>query len=225
VLDLGQVNEFEQGTSIIRVGLPLGSHYIVRWAGVDPQTGRPLYFDKDGKVTPTYSASNSVPEFGTYNAPWIGGFNTGIRFKGFALDAFFTFQEGFSRFNNQDFFQLNHAFALQGFNLRREMLSMWTKAGDVTDIQSPLFQREFSSKDIQDASYIRFRNLNLSYTFGGNVIDALRIVGGVRLFLQGQNLYTWTKWTGFDPEDSNNIASYEYPTPRTFTFGIDVNFR
>ena len=225
VLDLGQVNEFEQGTSIIRVGLPLGSHYIVRWGGVDPQTGRPLYFDKDGKVTPTYSATNSVAEFGTYNAPWIGGFNTGVRFKGFALDAFFTFQEGFSRFNNQDFFQLNHAFALQGFNLRREMLSMWTKAGDVTDIQSPLFQREFSSKDIQDASYIRFRNLNLSYTFGGNVVDALRIIGGVRLFLQAQNLYTWTKWTGFDPEDSNNIASYEYPTPRTFTFGVDVNFR
>jgi TonB-linked SusC/RagA family outer membrane protein len=225
VLDLGQVNEFEQGTSIIRVGLPLGSHYIVEWAGVDPQTGRPLYYDKEGKVTETYSASNAVAEFGTYNAPWIGGFNTGVRFKGFSMDAFFTFQQGFSRFNNQDFFQLNHAFAVQGFNMRREMLNMWSQPGDITDIQSPLYQREFVSKDIQDASYIRFRNLNLSYAFGNNVVSRLKVLGGLRLFLQAQNLYTWTDWTGFDPEDSNNIATYEYPTPRIFTLGVDVNFR
>jgi hypothetical protein len=42
--------------------------------------------------------------------------------------------------------------------------------------------------------------------------------------LQAQNLVTWTKFTGFDPEDDNNIAQYEYPTPRIFTFGIDVKF-
>jgi TonB-linked SusC/RagA family outer membrane protein len=225
VLDLGQVNEFEQGTSIIRVGLPLGSHYIVKWGGVDPATGRPLYFDKEGKITNTYSAANAVAEFGTFNAPWIGSFNTGVNFKGLALEAFFTFQEGFSRFNNQDFFQLNHAFATSGYNMRREMSTMWSKPGDITDIQSPVFQREFSSKDIQDASYIRFRNLNLSYTFNNNVIQGLKVLSGARLFLQVQNLYTWTSWTGFDPEDNNNIAAYEYPTPRTYTVGINVNFK
>ena len=37
--------------------------------------------------------------------------------------------------------------------------------------------------------------------------------------------HTWTEWTGFDPEDDNNIASYEYPTPRTYTFGIQVGFQ
>jgi hypothetical protein len=102
---------------------------------------------------------------------------------------------------------------------------MWSKPGDITDIQSPVFQREFSSKDIQDASYIRFRNLNLSYTFNNNVIQGLKVLSGARLFLQVQNLYTWTSWTGFDPEDNNNIAAYEYPTPRTYTVGINVNFK
>lgn len=225
VVDLGQAREFEQGTELVKEGLPLGSHYIVKWAGVDAATGAPLYFTKDGKVTNVYSDDDRVAEFGTYNAPWIGGFNTGVKYRGFALDAFFTFQEGFSRFNNQDFFQLNHAFALQGFNLRREMLTMWEQPGDVTDIQSPLYQRQFVSKDIQDASYLRFRNVNLSYTFGNNVVNSLRILSGLKVFVQAQNLYTWTNWTGFDPEDNNNIAGYEYPSPRTITFGLNVNFK
>ena len=47
---------------------------------------------------------------------------------------------------------------------------------------------------------------------------------GIKLHVQAQNLYTWTNFTGFDPEDSNNIASYEYPTPRTFTLGLDLKF-
>jgi TonB-linked SusC/RagA family outer membrane protein len=225
VMSLGQVSEFEQGTEIVRVGLPLGSHYIVKWAGVDAATGAPLYYTKDGKVTNSYSDDNRVADFGTYNAPWIGGFNTNLSFKGVTLYALFTFQKGFSRFNNQDFFQLNHAFAAQGFNMRTEMAEMWQKPGDVTDIQSPLYQRQFVSKDIQDASYLRFRTLTLSYDFPSSVINKLKVLSGLRFYAQAQNLYTWTKWTGFDPEDSDNIAQYEYPTPRTYTFGLNVTFK
>jgi TonB-linked SusC/RagA family outer membrane protein len=226
VLDLNQVSQFVQGTELVKEGLPLGSHYIVKWGGVDAATGRPLYYDSTGKLTTTFNdVLNSVADFGTYNAPWIGGFSTGFKYKGFSLDAFFTFQQGFSRFNNQDFFQLNHAFAVQGYNLRTEMLTMWQKPGDVTDIQSPIYQRQFVSKDIQDASFIRFRNLNLSYEFGQSVVNSLKVIRGLKIFAQGQNLYTWTKWSGFDPEDDNNIAQYEYPTARTITFGLNVNFK
>jgi hypothetical protein len=192
---------------------------------VDAATGSPLYYTKDGKLTNAYSDDYRSSEFGTYNAPWIGGFNTGIRFHGFSLSAFFTFQQGFSRFNNQDYFQLNHAFAIQGFNLRDEMATMWKKSGDVTDIQSPLYQREFVSKDIQDASFLRFRNLNLAYDFSPKMLKSLKVVNTLRLYAQAQNLYTWTEWTGFDPEDNNNIASYEYPTPRVITFGLQVSFQ
>ena len=225
VTNLGQVQEFPQGTEIVRVGLPIGSHFITRWAGVDQATGAPLYYDKDGKLTNLFSDDDAVAEFGTYNAPWIGGFNTAFRFKGFTLDGLFTFQEGFKRFNNQDFFQLNHAFAIQGFNLRKEMLNMWTTPGQITDIQSANYQRDFSSKDIQDASFIRFRTLTLAYNFGANILNHTRVLGAARIFVQGQNLYTWTRWTGFDPEDDNNLASYEYPTPRTFTVGLNVTFK
>lgn len=225
VTSLGQVSEFEQGTELVKVGLPLGSHYIVKWGGVDAASGAPLYYTKDGKLTDQYSDDDRVSDFGTYNAPWIGGFNTSVRFKGISLGAFFTYQEGFSRFNNQDFFQLNHAFAVQGFNMRREMSTMWTTPGQVTDIQSPLYQRQFVSKDIQDASFVRFRNLSLSYDFGKNLVEKMKVFSALKIYVQAQNLATWTNWTGFDPEDNDNIAQYEYPTPRTYTAGLQVTFR
>jgi len=225
VTSLGQVTEFEQGTELVKVGLPLGSHYIVKWAGVDAATGAPLYYTKDGKLTNRYSDDDRVSDFGTYNAPWIGGFNTSARYKGVSLNVFFSFQEGFSRFNNQDFFQLNHAFAVQGYNMRQEMSTMWTTPGQVTDIQSPLYQRQFVSKDIQDASYLRLRNINLSYDFSPAIVEKLKVLTALKIYVQGQNLVTWTNWTGFDPEDNDNIAQYEYPVPRIFAAGLQVTFK
>ena len=222
VLDLGQVNEFEQGTSIIREGLPLGSHYMVKWAGVNPANGNALYYTKDGQVTEKYSADDNVAEFGTSNAPFTGGFNTRVSYKGIELSAQFNFAQGYSRFNNQTFFQENPSFAQ--YNMSTAMLDVWQQPGDVTEIQGVHSTRQFSSKDIEDASFIRFRNLMLSYSLPKAILNRTGFVQGVKVYGQAQNLFTWTKWSGFDPEDSNNIASFEYPTPRVFSVGIDVAF-
>ncbi|MBS2210167.1 TonB-dependent receptor [Carboxylicivirga mesophila] len=222
ITDLGQVKEFEQGTSIVRVGLPINSHYIVQWAGVNPATGDAMYYTKDGQVTTDYSADNNVADFGSSEPPFFGGFNTSVSYKGFELSAHFTFAQGFYRFNNQSFFQENPNFAQ--FNMSSNMLDIWQKPGDMTEIQGVHSQREFSSKDIEDASYLRFRNLMIAYNVPKTVLSKVGFIRSMRLYGQGQNLFTWTKWTGFDPEDSNNIAQYEYPTPRIFTLGLDLTF-
>lgn len=226
VTNLGQANEYELGTSIVRVGLPIGSHYLVKFAGVDASTGSPLYYDRDGKVTTRYDPTTmAVAEYGTYNAPFIGGFNTSVRVYGFTVSAFFTFQQGFARANNQTYFITNPQFAATQ-NMSKEMLTMWSKPGDVTNIQSPLYARQLpSSLDVEDASYVRFRNLVVSYDFGNKLLNGTKVFSGIRLFAQAENLYTWTKWTGFDPEDANNIATFEYPAPRTLTAGLTLNFK
>jgi TonB-linked SusC/RagA family outer membrane protein len=224
VTGLGQGTPFQFGSSLVKVGLPLGSYYMVKWAGVDAATGQPLYYDKTGKVTNIYSSDNSVTGFGTYNAPWIGGFNTGLSYKGFSLKALFTFQEGFTLLNNQNYFLTNASFVAQGFNARTAMLSMWQNPGDVTDIQNATSQRNFSSRDIQDASYLRFRNLTLAYNIDPRLLDRAKIFSGARVFVQAENLYTWTRWIGLDPENSSNGASFNYPAPRTYTFGLNFSF-
>lgn len=221
ILSLGQVDQFEQGTAIIKKGLPLGSHYAVKWAGVDPSNGDGLYYDKTGNVTNKYG-SYEVADFGTYNPPTTGGFGTSIKYKGFEASALFIFAQGFKRFNNQSYFQENPDFAQ--FNLLKSMKTIWQKPGDITEIQRIGSKREFSSKDIEDASYLRFKNVKLSYTLPQSILKKQSMLSRVKIYGQVENIYTWTKFTGFDPEDDNNIASYEYPTPITYTMGINISF-
>ena len=220
IVDLGQVDEFELGTSIIREGLAFGTHYVTEWAGVDPATGAPLYRDEDGNVTPNFAEAGNQAAFGTWLPPVTGGFGLDFSWKNLSVRSQFNYAYGNKLFNNQLFFQENHGFA--GFNQRIKMLNIWQEPGDITEIQSPEFPRQFSSKDIEDGSYVRFRNLMVSYTLPGRYFN--NEVRNVRLFVQGQNLYTWTAFTGFDPEEGNNIAQYSYPLPRIFTAGIDINF-
>ena len=220
ITSLGQITELAAGTGISRVGLPFGTHYTVGYLGVDPQTGLPNYADINGKPTSVYSASNSLATFGTYLPSFTGGGSIDISWKGFTITTLFYTAQGVKRFDNESFFYetTNSNYA---YNKRVEMLSTWQKAGDITDYQRISSARQFSSKDIRDASFVRFRNMMVSYTYTMKNNKYLR---SVRVWGQGENLYTWTKWTGFDPEENNNIATYEFPNPRTFTIGLDVNF-
>ncbi len=220
ILDMGQITELAAGTGISRVGLPFGTHYAVGYSGVNPQTGLPIYQTLTGDTTSNYSAANSRATFGTYLPSFTGGASFDILWKGFALSGLFSTAQGVKRFNNESFFY-ETTNANLAYNKSVGMLQTWQKPGDITDYQRISSPRQFSSKDIRDASFVRFRNLTASYTYALKDSKYLR---SIRIWGQGQNLYTWTKWTGFDPEESNNIATYEFPNPRTYTLGIDVNF-
>ena len=225
ITSLGQVNQFESGTAIIRVGLPLGSHYSVKSAGVDPQTGNYLYYNRDGSVTSSYnSATQNVAEFGTYYAPYQGGFGLNVNYKSFGLTTLFSYAQKYYRFNNQDYFLTNPQNA-GSYGMETIVGTVWTTPGQITNIGAVTSQRQFNSSDIQNSSFVRFKNVVLSYNLPQSVITKLKYFSGMRIYAQAENLYTWTKWTGFDPEDSNNIASFEYPSPRTFTFGLNVSLQ
>jgi TonB-linked SusC/RagA family outer membrane protein len=220
VLDLFQEDEFELGTGIIREGLPLGTHYVVKWGGVDPATGNPLYYDLNGNLTPNYSDDDRTT-FGTWEAPRFGGFNNTFVVHGVTISAFFTYAHGNQLFNNQTFFQENPNFAQ--FNLSTAMLNIWQKPGDITEIQRLGTEREFSSKDLEDGSFLRLRNLQVGYNLKNNLLNRTPLKS-VRIYGQAQNLLTFTNFSGFDPEDSNNIATYQYPVPRIYTVGVDIGF-
>ncbi|RED43314.1 TonB-linked SusC/RagA family outer membrane protein [Winogradskyella eximia] len=222
ITDLGQVDEYELGTSIVREGLAFGSHYAVGWAGVNPANGQALYLDGDGNITDVFSDENALAKWGSYEPTWTGGFGTQINYKGFNVSAQFTWVNDYYRYNNQTFFQENPNFS--NFNLSTAMLDIWRTPGQITDIAGFGNNREFSSADIEDASYMRLTNVTIGYTVDPEVLENINLFSGIRVYVQGQNLYTWTNFGGFDPEDDNNIAGYEYPTPRTITFGVDLNF-
>jgi TonB-linked SusC/RagA family outer membrane protein len=225
ITDLGASGEFTQGTTqIVRVGLPYGSHYAPKWAGVDPQTGDPLYYDRSGNKTSDYNETAlSVAEFGTYIPPFTGGFNTGVTWKGFYLNALFTFADKTMRYLNEDYYNENPSFASSNQSVRM-LYDRWKKPGDNAILPKFDASRGFSSKDIQDASYLRLRNVNIGYNFPKEIMTHLKFVQGIQVFAQAQNLHTWTKWKSFDPENNYGDGRFDYPSARTYTFGLNVNF-
>lgn len=224
VVSLGQVANFQQGTSLISVGLPLGTHWEVGWAGVDPASGRPLYYDAFGNVTNLYSAANRTQRWGTSFAPWIGGFGYTLRYRNLDMQVLMNYQDGSFRVNNLEFFMENPGFLAGGLN-SAVAGRFWRGPGDTeATVQSPLYQNQFSSKYIQDASFLRLRTVTIGYNIPERSLKQMKFISSLRFYLAGQNLATWAKWKGYDPEDNNNISLSEFPNPRTITMGVDIRF-
>lgn len=225
LLSIGGETPYGFGTSFLEVGLPLGSHYTVAWAGVDAATGAPLYYDKNGVLTTDNSTDNSVARFGTWEAPWKGGFGTNLRYKAIELSVLFSWQRGAVKSDNLEYFMENPVgFLATGYNQSSD-LNFWKKPGDNATTPSPNYPVSFSSKLLHDASFMRLRDLTLSYTFPKSLLAGSKFLSNAKFFVQGSNLFIWTKWRGYDPEaGAVNINLGEYPNPRAVTAGLNFTF-
>jgi len=211
-------------TRVFKVGLPYGTYYAPDWAGVNPETGEAQYYNLDGSITTTYNAATqNATNSGSLYPTFTGGFNTGFSWKNFSLNALFSFVSDVKRWNNEDFYNENQRYASSNQSIRM-LEDIWKKPGDVATLQRFDIPRNFTSKDIQDASFLRFRNLNIGYTVPQQLLEKTKAIRSLRVFLQGENLYTWTKWRGLDPENNSVYGRFQYPNTRTFTAGLNVNF-
>lgn len=224
ILSLGGEQQiFADEATMNMVGLPLGSFRAVRWKGVDPQTGAPIYLDKDGHETNTYSVDNAVPLKAAYDPPLIGGVTTTIRYKRFDLSMLVSFIHGMSRLNYPNLYAHSGSPNYRQYSQSVDMLKIWQKPGDISQYPGAQYATYFTSRDVMSADYVKLRNITLGY----NIPVSARMAGYVRnlkVFASGQNLFSIMKWRGFDPEDANDIAQYEYPMPRIITGGINVTF-
>ncbi len=224
--DLGLVSEYPAGTGIIRKGLPFGSHYTQNYLGADPTTGRPTYKKADGTITTDISQAGLFADFGTYLPKHVGGFTADVTFHKVTVSALFSYQFDVYRYNNiESWTTRGTAGFANAVNQNRILLTeQWQKPGDVKYYSSPQFDRGFTSADVHDAKFLRFRNLNISYAIPAFSVNKKQVIKSARFYVQGQNLWIWSPWRGLDPEDSNNISLNEFPNPRMIVTGIDINF-
>lgn len=224
--DLGLVNEYPTGTSIIRKGIPYGSHYAQHYLGADPATGKPTYEKEDGTTTTDVNQAGYFAKFGTYLPKHVGGFTADVRIQRFSISALFSYQFKVSRYNNTENWTTRGTTGYHNAVNANVMLltEQWQKPGDVKWIQSAAYDRGFTSSDVQDAKFLRFRNLNVSYQVPELSFKGVRLIKSARFYVQGQNLFIWSPWRGMDPEDDNNISLHEFPNPRAIVAGIDINF-
>jgi len=226
----------------VAVGYPIGTNYLVRFHGVDPNDGLPIWLDKNGKTTKTFSLNNRVP-VGSVNPDAIGGVNHNLVYKNFEFSSLWTYTIGG---NIYDASGKRQAGIVTDWNMRRDILDRWQKPGDVA--KYPRLTRVPSTYDglssewqynstlfLYDASFVRLRELTVAYRITGSLAKKLGI-RNARIFATGMNLLTFSKYPGGDPEiardfenptDRNlspNITYLTPPQPKSFIFGVNVNF-
>jgi hypothetical protein len=213
-----------QGLFVNQVGQPINSLYVVRYAGVDPQTGDALYYKKDGKTTSNVYSPEDAVVIGPTDPPSFGGFGTTLNYKGIELDVLFSYAYGNYIYNNG---RANVEYAVYSFSeLDVQMLKQWQKPGDKTlvpsaDNQFASFHPE-TTRFVEKGNFLRLRNISLSYSLPKTLLNKIKL-NRVKVFAQGQNLYKWDNFQGYDPEVPGGFyTGAQYPQLKTVTFGLSV---
>ncbi|WP_158508926.1 SusC/RagA family TonB-linked outer membrane protein [Gemmatirosa kalamazoonensis] len=208
------------------IGQPIDVNYSYKFAGIwqvadsalaasfgaKPGWVRIQDTNGDGKIDPTDRTL-----IGSLQPDYIAGLQNSFRYRGFTLSAYVYTVQGVTRSNI--LLGTNQVFS----DVRRNTVfrQYWTRANPIdtypenSNVSNPL-----SVPFYEDASFVRLRDLSLSYDLPRTFASRLG-ASSARVYVNGRNLKTWTKWTGLDPELSNQRA---IPLERTVTGGINVTF-
>lgn len=221
--------------NINRVGEAVSSFYLVEFAGADPANGDALYYiDGIGSATTNdYSQANRV--IAGHSAPdLIAGLTNEISYNNLSLSFTFVGEWGASIYNGGGVYQSTNADYYD--NQTRDQLNRWQNEGDITNVpQARLYGANGtaeSTRYLEKASFIKLRNVMLSYTLPKNWLRKASITNA-RLYVSGVNLLTFTDYSGYDPESRMDSSGYGFgagftfysaPTAKTMSIGINVNF-
>ena len=218
------LDEYELSSTSTKlvVGHSVGEFYINRYAGVNPANGDALWLTKDGEVTTEFNESDKVMIGKSYIAPWQGGFGTSLSWQGLSLSAQFAWVADRWMFNNDRFFEESNGLYSTYNQSRRILYEGWKQPGDVTDIPRYGVTPQMDSRFLEDASFLRLKNVMLSYSLPSKMLKKSKFFTSARIYLQAQNLFTFTAFTGIDPEASGNVYQAQYPMSRQYSMGVDL---
>ncbi|WP_316841059.1 TonB-dependent receptor [Pedobacter gandavensis] len=233
----GDVKELPGAYTTLKVGLPVNTYYLTRWAGIDPQTGEEMFYDKNGNTFSdvTKVGANQVALNKSANPKYFGTIGTSVAYKSLTLSASLFYNYGNYIYNivwrdlvNQG----NDPSTPQA----ADALNYWRKPGDVVKYKAPVAgaaQPDAVDKYLQKGDYIRLRDVMLSYDLPKQWINKVKLQN-VRVYLQGTNLFTHASDYKGDPEvgTGNNertdqpgvLSLYPYTPSRAFTFGASITF-
>lgn len=244
----------DSGKNRVVEGYPLGAYFLPIWAGVDPVSGHELINGINQGISSTNVAtiddlSGEVVDAERLNATqynnqrvlfkdktpypdFYGGLTNTFKYKGVELSFLFVYQYG-NWIYDEGIQKLNYVSTGFTQNVSPDLMKGWT-AENPTNIPllwNTQMSGRASSRFLYDGSYVRMKNLTLAYQFP-NVIMRKMHIGSLRVYMMGENLLTFTKYPGGDPEFfrasgaaaniSPGIADITMPQVRTITFGLNL---
>ena len=220
------VEEYVNSTTGLKyvVGHSVREYFMNRYAGVNPANGDALWYTADGELTTEFREEDKVMTGKSFDSPWVGGFGTSLMWKGLSLSAQFSWMAKRYVMNNDRFFEESNGLYSAYNQSKRLLYDRWKKPGDITDIPRYGVTAQLDDRFLENSSFLRLKNLTLAYAFPQSLLKKTNFFTSARVYLQGQNLLTWTGFTGLDPELSTNVNKEQYKNSREFTLGIDVSF-
>jgi len=217
----------QEGTVVVNDnGGIFREYFTVPYVGVNPANGELLFLDINNNVTEDVTAADQRRTGKSYLPRWQGGFGFDFEYRGFFASTTFTFVTDVWRFDS-DFEALLDPTNISQFTVGTELLNAWTPTNTNTNIPSLTASNigfdDLSDRFLSDASYLRLRNLQIGYKVPKKFLSKT-FISDLSFTLQGENLVNFTKWRGYDPESPRLEDLYNYPTPRIYTFGVDVKF-
>lgn len=212
-------------------GYPMYSFYFHEQLGVDPETGEPIFADVDGDGTFNPNVDRKI--VGNANPDFFGGITNQVYFKGFDLSVFFQYTYGNEQLNWNRFFQ-EHG-GTRNTNYLASQLNRWQEPGDDTMVPRMTSENYAGnlrpSRFVEDGSYIRLKTATIGYTVPTDFVARLGITKA-RFYVTGQNLLTFTEYSGLDPEVTATATSpltrgiefYTMPQARSVIGGFDITF-
>lgn len=202
--------------------------------GVNPDNGNPEWYlpgedrmqttTDDSRITSSYDETQLIQNTGKKAfAPWNGGFGLNASYKGLSLQMGFSFSLGRYQINRDREYVENTSFGT--YNKSKDAFDYWKKPGDIA--RNPRKEVQFIQNDsrlIEDASFVRLKNINLGYTLPEEMVKKIPLCKGLKFYGSARNLLTFTKFTGADPEFGINLGNGGYPNTREYTFGMELRF-
>ena len=212
--------------------------YMPVYAGVDQEDGKPMWykvghngeaghvFNPETMTKDESQIENLYQDTGKSRfAPHTGGFNIAAGWKGLTLNANFAFVAGKWLVDNNYFWTTGKSnLEINKGNADRDMLDIWKQPGDLASLPAFQYQSQFDTHILQNASFLRLKDLVLAYELPKKWMEASNFFQSVRFNFITRNLFTVTPFKGADPEVDSNISMGNYPATRQFMLGIDVTF-
>lgn len=232
IIRLATDKPIETSMNIRKVGEAYHTFYMPEYAGVDAESGSPLWYKgKEGKETTSNINEAGQRIMGSADPKFYGGLGMNFKYKAFDFSFDMNYSLGNKVYNSGFAFdmQVGHYFLGPVSNYVYE--NRWQNPGDVTDV--PKFvagdasnANAISSRFLMDGSYLRMKSIVLGYTLPKQIL-APATIDNLRVYVSADNLFTIRSkdFIGFDPQArANGVQSWAYPVPMNIMFGLSLGF-
>jgi TonB-linked SusC/RagA family outer membrane protein len=225
----GATGRIDNGGTVIEEGKTINEYFLTRYQGVNPANGNLLFLNGSGALTETPDPLADRVSTGKSRIPvYQGGFGFDSSYKGFFLTSSFSFVAQVYRIDYDYAGLINTSGNNVGvFNLSSDLFDAWTPDNRVTNIPSlkatNISFDNNSDRFLVDASYVRLRFVSFGYDIPKKLLEKSPFKG-FRVFMQGENLVTFSKWRGWDAESTRVADQYQYPTPKIVSVGLQLQF-